>query len=112
MHTSVLSDTHAAGYKGYGLAMMVEMICGVLGGGPYAHHIREWTMADKVANLVWTIYMNGVYHSLISVPLSSIPVSFLFHLSPIPIPLLLFPFHPIPTPSKSHSQSTQVSFPV
>ena len=66
MHTS----THAAGYKGYGLAMMVEMICGVLGGGPYAHHIREWTVADRVANLVWTIFMDSVCHLFLSIPVS------------------------------------------
>jgi LDH2 family malate/lactate/ureidoglycolate dehydrogenase len=32
-----------AGYKGYGLGMMVEVMCGMLGGGMYAHHIRKWT---------------------------------------------------------------------
>ena len=101
-----LSHTHAAGYKGYGLAMMVEMICGVLGGGPYAHHIREWTMADKVANLVWTIYkdMVYIYHSLISVPLSFHSSLILVYLSPIPIPPLIF--------ISSHTHTTQVSFPV
>ena len=33
---------------------MVETICGVLGGGPFAHHIRNWQDKDatKVANLV------------------------------------------------------------
>ena len=42
----------AAGYKGYGLAMMVEVMCGMLGGGPFAHHIRKWTGDQRVANLV------------------------------------------------------------
>ena len=41
-----------AGYKGYGLAAMVEVLCGVLGGGPYAHHIRSWTNPKGEANLV------------------------------------------------------------
>lgn len=41
-----------AGYKGYGLAMMVEVMCGIMGGGPYAHHIRKWTGDTSVANLV------------------------------------------------------------
>jgi LDH2 family malate/lactate/ureidoglycolate dehydrogenase len=35
-----------AGYKGYGLAMMVELMCGMLGGGMYAHHIRKWTSTE------------------------------------------------------------------
>jgi LDH2 family malate/lactate/ureidoglycolate dehydrogenase len=35
-----------AGYKGYGLAMMVELMCGTLGGGMYAHHIRKWTSTE------------------------------------------------------------------
>ena len=106
-----LSHTHAAGYKGYGLAMMVEMICGVLGGGPYAHHVREWTMADKVANLVWTIYKDMVYiyqsyfcstifpfqsHSCLSQSHSHSTTHFHF------IP---YPHHPslIPSLPKSHS---------
>lgn len=41
-----------AGYKGYGLAMMVEVICGILGGGPFAQHIRSWKNDPRVANLV------------------------------------------------------------
>ena len=36
-----------AGYKGYGLAMMVEVMCGMLGGGTYAHHIRKWSRDDQ-----------------------------------------------------------------
>ena len=41
-----------SGYKGYGLAAMVEVLCGVLGGGPFAHHIRAWTNPKGEANLV------------------------------------------------------------
>ena len=37
----------SAGYKGYGLAMMVEVMCGMLGGGTYAHHIRKWSRDDQ-----------------------------------------------------------------
>ena len=45
--------TPAAGYKGYGLAMMVEVMCGMLGGGTYAHHVRKWSREEhRVANLV------------------------------------------------------------
>lgn len=41
------------GYKGYGLAMMVEVFCGILSGGPFAHHIRQWksSSTNTVANL-------------------------------------------------------------
>lgn len=50
---------HAAGYKGYGLAMMVEVMCGMLGGSTYAHHIRKWTgeehrKADLVPHTLYT----------------------------------------------------------
>ena len=41
-----------SGYKGYGLAAMVEVLCGVLAGGPFAHHIRGWTNPNGEANLV------------------------------------------------------------
>lgn len=41
-----------AGYKGYGLAMMVETMCGILSGGPFATHIRKWKCDSSVANLV------------------------------------------------------------
>lgn len=45
--------SHTAGYKGYGLAMMVEVMCGMLGGGMYAHHIRKWSgEGQRVADLV------------------------------------------------------------
>lgn len=40
-----------AGYKGYGLAAMVEVLCGVLSGGPFAHHIRRWKSSKEIANL-------------------------------------------------------------
>ncbi len=42
------------GYKGYGLAMMVEIMGGMLGGGDYGSHIRKWKMDQRVANLVST----------------------------------------------------------
>ena len=107
MHTS----THPAGYKGYGLAMMVEMICGILGGGPYAHHIREWTVADRVANLVWTNNMDTVYTAsfLFHHPFLPIPVSFLYlslSLSHTHATQVTFPFY------QSHSHSDPISFPL
>ncbi|XP_068620221.1 uncharacterized oxidoreductase YjmC-like [Battus philenor] len=32
-----------SGYKGFGLAAMVELFCGVLSGSFYGHHIRSWS---------------------------------------------------------------------
>ncbi|XP_038211481.1 uncharacterized oxidoreductase YjmC-like isoform X2 [Zerene cesonia] len=32
-----------SGYKGYGLAAMVELFCGILSGSNYGHHIRSWS---------------------------------------------------------------------
>lgn len=40
------------GYKGYGLGMMVEVLGGILGGGPFGPHIRSWKDDPSVANLV------------------------------------------------------------
>merc|ERR1712029_454103 len=40
-----------SGYKGYGLAMMVELLTGVMSGGDSAHHIRKWNSFDQPANL-------------------------------------------------------------
>ncbi|KAK3558217.1 hypothetical protein QTP86_013987 [Hemibagrus guttatus] len=39
------------GYKGYGLALMVEVFCGILAGSNYSKHIRTWRMTDRRANL-------------------------------------------------------------
>ncbi|KAK3583239.1 hypothetical protein CHS0354_015420 [Potamilus streckersoni] len=39
------------GYKGYGLAMLVEIFCGILGGAAYGPNIRRWKNTDRVANL-------------------------------------------------------------
>ncbi|XP_030845393.1 uncharacterized protein LOC577523 isoform X1 [Strongylocentrotus purpuratus] len=41
----------AGGYKGYGLAMMVEVLSGVLGGGAFGPNVRKWKTSDTVANL-------------------------------------------------------------
>lgn len=40
-----------SGYKGYGLAMMVEVLCGVLGGAKFGKDIRKWKLTDTIANL-------------------------------------------------------------
>lgn len=44
-------DEASSGYKGYGLAMMVEIFTGVLGGAAIAPNIRNWTANNEVANL-------------------------------------------------------------
>ena len=48
----LMSVFAAGGYKGYGLAMMVEIFCGILSGGAYGNKIRRWKTTDRVANLV------------------------------------------------------------
>eukprot|EP01103_Thecamoeba_quadrilineata_P011113 TRINITY_DN2584_c0_g1_i1.p1 TRINITY_DN2584_c0_g1~~TRINITY_DN2584_c0_g1_i1.p1 ORF type:complete len:201 (-),score=46.05 TRINITY_DN2584_c0_g1_i1:6-608(-) len=39
-----------AGYKGYGLALAVEVLCGVLGGGNFGLKIPPWRLGRKCAN--------------------------------------------------------------
>ncbi|KAL4622656.1 hypothetical protein GN956_G20165 [Arapaima gigas] len=39
------------GHKGFGLAMMVEVFCGILAGSQYSKHIRNWKVTDRVADL-------------------------------------------------------------
>nr|XP_002127983.2 uncharacterized protein LOC100183774 isoform X2 [Ciona intestinalis] len=39
------------GYKGYGLAMMVEVMCGVLAGAHYGKNIRRWGTTERIADL-------------------------------------------------------------
>ena len=43
---------YLAGYKGYGLAMLVEIFCGILGNSAFGPNIRQWKKTDGVANLV------------------------------------------------------------
>lgn len=40
-----------SGYKGYGLATMVELLCGILSGGAYGPNIRNWKSDHRLANL-------------------------------------------------------------
>ncbi|XP_060530924.1 uncharacterized oxidoreductase YjmC-like [Cylas formicarius] len=40
-----------SGYKGYGLSMLVEVLCGMLSGSAYGPNIRKWGKSDKIANL-------------------------------------------------------------
>lgn len=40
-----------SGYKGYGLAMMVELFCGIMAGAKYGPNVRKWMTATVPANL-------------------------------------------------------------
>lgn len=40
------------GFKGYGLAMMVEVFCGILADAAFGPNIRKWKGDERVANLV------------------------------------------------------------
>lgn len=40
-----------SGYKGYGLAMLVEIFCGILANADYGPNIRFWKDNDREANL-------------------------------------------------------------
>ncbi|XP_041365965.1 uncharacterized oxidoreductase YjmC-like [Gigantopelta aegis] len=39
------------GYKGYGLGMMVEVFCGILGGSAFGPNVRKWKSSTEPANL-------------------------------------------------------------
>ncbi|XP_012233753.1 uncharacterized oxidoreductase YjmC [Linepithema humile] len=40
-----------SGYKGYGLGLMVETLCGVLSGSQFGPNIRPWKTGDRIADL-------------------------------------------------------------
>lgn len=40
-----------SGYKGYGLAMLVEVFCGLLSGGQYGPNVRRWMDTTREADL-------------------------------------------------------------
>jgi len=40
-----------SGYKGYGLGLMVEILCGILSGSQFGPNIRPWKTNDKIADL-------------------------------------------------------------
>lgn len=40
-----------SGYKGYGLAMMVDLFCGILSGAHYGNNIRSWLNVKDPADL-------------------------------------------------------------
>lgn len=40
------------GFKGYGLVMMVEVVCGILVDVVFGFNVRKWKGDDRVVNLV------------------------------------------------------------
>lgn len=42
---------HNSGYKGYGLGLMVEILCGILTGSHFGPNIRSWKSGDRIADL-------------------------------------------------------------
>ena len=49
------------GYKGYGLAMMVETLCGLLSGSTYGPNVKPWKSLERIADLVIIIKSNDTY---------------------------------------------------
>lgn len=44
-------EEHHSGYKGYGLGLMVEVLCGILTGSQFGPNIRPWKTGNRVADL-------------------------------------------------------------
>ncbi|XP_034938000.1 uncharacterized oxidoreductase YjmC [Chelonus insularis] len=40
-----------SGFKGYGLGVMVELLCGILSGSNYGPNIRKWNESSETANI-------------------------------------------------------------
>lgn len=40
-----------SGYKGYGLGMLVEILCGILSGSSFGPNVRRWGASHELANL-------------------------------------------------------------
>jgi LDH2 family malate/lactate/ureidoglycolate dehydrogenase len=47
-----LGVEETGGYKGYGLNMMVEILCGILADAAFGINIRSWSHPTGEANLV------------------------------------------------------------
>lgn len=41
----------SGGYKGYGLAMMVDVLCGMLSGSTYGPNVKKWKSLERIADL-------------------------------------------------------------
>lgn len=53
----------SGGYKGYGLAMMVDLFCGVLSGADSGPNVRQMADRNKPVNLVSTTCFELCYHT-------------------------------------------------
>lgn len=56
----MMSRCVLGGYKGYGLGMLVEIFCGIMGGGSWGPNVRRWMSTDAEANLVIANNENNV----------------------------------------------------
>jgi LDH2 family malate/lactate/ureidoglycolate dehydrogenase len=55
-----LATYSIGGYKGYGLAFLVEILCGILAGSSYGPHIRDWKKNWQIADLVSSLIIKKV----------------------------------------------------
>ena len=60
--TFVLRYVSLSFFQGYGLAMMVEVMCGILGGAHFGPNVRKWKTSHTVADLVSSY---SIKHNLI-----------------------------------------------
>ncbi|XP_078034874.1 putative oxidoreductase YjmC [Augochlora pura] len=44
-------EEHTSGYKGFGLGLMVEILCGILSGSHFGPNIRQWKGKSRIADL-------------------------------------------------------------
>jgi len=44
-------NEQTGGYKGYGLGLMVDVLCGMLSGSTYGPNVKPWRSLDRVADL-------------------------------------------------------------
>nr|XP_031832816.1 uncharacterized protein LOC116427058 isoform X1 [Nomia melanderi] len=44
-------EENTSGYKGYGLGLMVEILCGILSGSHFGPNIRQWKGKERIADL-------------------------------------------------------------
>ena len=53
LHTCFFFFLISGGYKGFGLAMMVDVFCGILSGSEFGTNIKRWQgEEERVQNLV------------------------------------------------------------
>lgn len=55
----------SGGYKGYGLGMMVEILCATMSGSEFGPNVRIWKTRDKIANYVRTLLSLKQKHDIL-----------------------------------------------